>query len=259
MPDKTPALPVVVARSGVSARPVVNTAAVSKAFAALQTYDRGSSRASLMPIDDVVVASLDDALLRRELERRLAAVLRTKVSPVAKEYVCSKLGLIGSAESVPALAEFLADRNLAHVVQSALESMPCPEAAQAIRDGLPRLGGLEKVGAIHCLAVRRDAQSVSVLATLLADSDNLVRLAALAALGNIGTKEAAQSLQGFRPNAADSIHLAVADALLACAERLLSAGKKTESLAIYKSLTDSRQPKHIRLAANRGLMTAQKL
>lgn len=64
---------------------------------------------------------------------------------VAKEYVCNKLGLIGSAESVPALAELLADPDLAHVLQSALESMPCPEAAQAIRDRLPNLGGLESV------------------------------------------------------------------------------------------------------------------
>jgi len=258
MSDNTSALPVVAARSGVSARPVVNTAAVSKAFAALQTYDRGSSRASLMPIDDVVVASFDDAVVRKDLERRLAAVLAAKVSLVAKEYVCSKLGLIGSSESVLALAEFLADRDLAQAVQSALESMPCPEAAQAIRDRLPKLGGLEKVGAINCLAVRRDAQSISLLATLLADPDNQVRLAALAALGNIGTMEAAQALQTFQPNAADSITLAVADALLACAEQLLSAGKKAESLAIYKSLADSPQPKRIRLAANRGLLTAQK-
>jgi len=258
MSDKTPALPVVEARSGVSAKPVADTAAVSKAFAALQTYDRGSSRASLMPMDDAVIASFDDAQLRSDLERRLAAVLTAKVSLVAKQYVCSKLGLIGSAESVPALAEFLADRDLAQAVQSALESMPCPETARAIRDRLPKLGGLEKVGAINCLAVRRDAQSVSVLATLLADPDNQVRLAALAALGNIGTTEAAQALQTFQPNAAASINLAVADALLACAERLLSAGRKAESQAIYKSLADSPQPKHIRLAANRGLATARK-
>jgi HEAT repeat protein len=232
----------------------VDQAAVGRAFESLTTYDHGSSRGALMPIDDAVVAAVGDAGARKALEQRLAAVLRAKVSPLAKQYVCSKLGLIGSADSVPALAELLAEGDVAHAARSALESIPCPEAIQALRDSLPKLAGLQKVGIVDSLGARRDAQSVLALTALLEDPDRQVASAALAALGNIGTPEAAQALQGFLPKAPEVIRLGVADALLACAERLLADGKKAEALAIYKALADPRQPKPIRVAASRGIL-----
>jgi HEAT repeat protein len=221
-------------------------AAVSKAFEALTTYDVGSGRAALMPIDDAVVASLGDTAARKELSQRLAAVLSVKVSIVAKEYACSKLRLIGSAESAPALAALLGDKDFAHAARDALEAMPCPEAVQAIRAALPKLAGLQKVGAIQALGTRRDAASVPALARLLADQDPQIAAAAAAALGEIGTLEAADVLRKVLPN------VPAADALLACAERLAANGQQAEAKAIYAALDVQQQPKHVRWAAARG-------
>jgi HEAT repeat protein len=201
-----------------------------------------------MPVDDAVVASLGDAAARKDLEHRLAGLLHAKVSAVAKEYVCGKLRLIGSAGSVPALAGLLADKDLAHAARSALEAIPCPEAIQAIRDSLSKLAGLQKVGAIQSLGARRNVQSVAALAGLLGNQDRQVAAAAAAALGEIGTVEAAEALRKSGPNAP-----AVADALLACAERLSADGKKAESQAIYAALDVPQQPKHVRWAAGRGV------
>ena len=50
---------------------------------------------------------------------------------------------------------------------------------------------------------------------------------------------------------------AVADASLVCAERLLADGKKAEATLVYKSLCGEDQPKHVRLAATRGLLLWQ--
>jgi HEAT repeat protein len=230
--------------------------ALDLAIAALQTYNYGSSRALLLPIDDAVRACLEDAAARKALERRLAAVLRAKASPVAKEYVCGKLGLIGSAESAPALAELLGDKDLAHAARSALESMPCAEAVKALRDSLPKLGGLQLVGVINSLGMRRDSQSVPALAALLEESDSQVAGAAAAALGNIGTAESAQALLKSRPKSTEAIRLALAEACLVGAERLLSDGKRAEALAMYKALTNPQQPRQIQLAAKRGLAMA---
>ena len=44
------------------------------------------------------------------------------------------------------------------------------------------------------------------------------------------------------------------DASLACAEALLADGKKAEALAIYKGFASDDQPKHVRLAATRGML-----
>jgi HEAT repeat protein len=233
-------------------KPAPDAAAMAKAFEALATYDSGSGRAALMPIDDAVVASLGDAAARKELVQRLVVVLQTRTSIVAKEYVCSKLRLIGSADSVPALAALLGDKDLAHAARDALESMPCPGAVQAIREALPKLAGLQKVGAMQSLGTRRDVPSVPALAGLLADQDPQTAVAAAAALGEIGTLEAAEALRkaasAGRPFQAVS---ALADALLACAERLAADGKKAESQAICATLDVPGQPKHVRWAAAR--------
>jgi len=55
------------------------------------------------------------------------------------------------------------------------------------------------------------------------------------------------------PNA--DAKLAVTDASLACAESLLAAGKNADALAIYKGVAKGDQPKHVRLAATRGMLT----
>jgi hypothetical protein len=54
------------------------------------------------------------------------------------------------------------------------------------------------------------------------------------------------------------VRLAVADALLACAERLLADGKKAEALAVYRTLANPQQPSHVRSAAERGAAMAGK-
>jgi len=236
----------------------VNPTAVDKAFEALTTYDYGSARASLVPIDDAVRGSLGDAKAREELERRLAAVLSTKASPVAKEYVCAKLGLVGAAGAVPALAALLPEPALSHAARSALESIPCPEAVEALRGALPKLSGLLKVGVINSLGARQYARSVPMLANLLWDADTQVAVAAAAALGSIGTVEAAKALRAFQPKAPAAMRPAVADACLACAERLLANGKKAPAQALYQALATTPQPKHVQLAAKRGLALARK-
>ena len=224
---------------------------LEQAFAALPTYDAGASRALLMPIDDAVRACLNDASARTELEQKLTATLSSAMSPVAKEYICRKLALIGSARSVPPLAQLLGDSRLNDAARNALEAIPA--AAAALRRGLSQLAGPQRIGAINSLGARRDAPSLSALAALLNSPDNLVAEAAVSALGKIGTIRAADTLLAYRPKAPPPIRLAVADACLCCADRLSAAAQPTKAAALYEALTDSQQPNHIRLAAKQGL------
>ncbi len=161
--------------------------------------------------------------------------------------------LIGTASSVPALAALLPEAENSHMARFALERIPAPEAAQAMREALPKLPAPLKVGVIGSLGVRRDTASVPALAALLGDADASVARAAACALGDIGTPEGAQALVDAKPTTAQ-VKLAVTDASLACAEELLADGKKVEALAIYKSLMGEDQAKHIRLAATRGML-----
>lgn len=226
---------------------------LDQAFEALKTYDWGADPKILGPIDEAVVATHGDLAARRELEARLAAVLKTEVSRDAKDYVCRKLAVIGTAASVPVLAELLPSKELSHMARYALERIPAPEAAQAMRDALPKIDNALKIGVMGSLGVRQDVAAVPALAALLADADaNVARSAALA-LGAIRAPEAARALRKARPEASE-MKIAVTDASLACAEGLLAAGKKVEAMAIYKGFTGEDQPKHVRLAATRGML-----
>jgi HEAT repeat protein len=227
---------------------------LDQAFEALKTYDWGTDSKALTPIDEAVIATHGNADARKELETRLAAVLKTGVSRDAKDFVCRKLMVVGTAAAVPTLAELLLEQDHSHMARYALERIPAPEAAQALRDALPKLKGVLKVGVVGSLGVRRDAASVPALAALLGDGDVAVARAAALALGAIRTPEAAQALAVAKATNAEA-KPAATDACLACAEGLLAAGQKAEALAMYKTLVGEDRPKHVRLAATRGMLT----
>ena len=231
-------------------------AAVDEAFEALRTYDWGADRGTLNPIDEAVVATQGDAAARKELESRLLGVLKGGVSRSAQDYVLRTLKTIGTAASVPALAAMLPDEDLSHMARYALERIPAPEAAAAMRDALPKLNGALKVGTIGSLGKRRDAASVAALAGLLGDADTAIAAAAAYALGLIGTPETGKALGKQAKKAPEAMKPAIADASLICAERLLDDGKKAEAVVLYTSLNSEDQPKHVRLAATRGMLQA---
>jgi HEAT repeat protein len=233
--------------------PPPDGAVLDQAFEALKTYDAGSSRGVLMPLDQAVRAALGNAKASQPLEQRLVGLLSAPTPVAAKEYVCAKLALIGSAASVAGLAGLLEDSAVAHAARSTLETLPGPEATKALRDRLPRLEGLLKVGVIQSLGVRRDAAALPLLAAGLKSGDARTVSAAAAALGGIGTPKAAQTLQAFLPKTPEAARAAVADACLACAEQLLAAGETKPATALCEALDKSDPPVHVRQAARRLL------
>jgi HEAT repeat protein len=226
-------------------------------FAALKAYDWGADAAPFKTIDDAVIAAHGDADLRVELEKRFAVLLGAGTSRAAKEYVCRKLMMIGTAASVPALAALLADKDNSHMARFALERISGPEAIEAIRKALGSVPVDLKIGMISSLAARGDAACVPMLAGLLA-GDAKIAAAAAEALGTIHTSEALQALSAADPLAGNGLGSAVVDARLACAEALISQGKRNDALAVYKALaaTAAGKPeaRSVELAATRGIL-----
>ena len=221
-------------------------ATLDAAFSALRSYDQGSSRAALLPIDEAVVAALPDPAARLALETRLLGALSAGGSGVALEY-------LGSALAVPALAALLDQPALTTAARNALEASPHPEAAAALRAQLPRLKGVLLVGVIQSLGLRHDQASVPALARLLPHGNPAVAGAAAAALGEIGTPAAARALGAFQPDAPAGLQPALADACLVCAERLVASYQRPAAQSLYQLLSAPAQPRHIRQAAARGL------
>jgi len=188
------------------------------------------------------------------LEKRLAAVLSTGASNDAKDYVLRRLRIIGTADSVPAIAPLLENKELSASARYAIELNPSPDAGKALRDALPKVSGKLKIGVIGSLASRQDAESVAAIAASLTDSDKDVACTAAHALGAIGDADAAKQLGEFLPKAPEGVKPAATDAYLVCAEKLAKNGQKSEAIAIFKSLSADSEPKLIRVAAQRGLL-----
>jgi HEAT repeat protein len=228
---------------------------LASALNALKKYDWGSDRSLLEPIDKAVAASNKDVDVQKALEAKLITALESDISACAKDYLCRKLSLVGSAQCVDSVAALLVDDDLSHIARYALERIPGEEAVTAMRDTMGKVSGKLQVGVINSLGVRRDEGSVEGLVKLLRNSDQLVASAAAAALGSIGNADAAKALKAFQDEAPDELALVAADAYLRCAEQMLKSGKKIEAMAIYKSLM-THKAKHIGLAARRGLLAA---
>jgi len=233
-----------------------DSAAVEQALTILNTYDWGADREALNPIDRAIIAAHGDAAAHNALEQGLLKVLSGGISRSAQDYVCRKLRIVGTAQSVKALEPLLADEETSHIARYALERIPGVRATRALRDALPKVSSKLKPGIISALGVRRDKRSVAVIAKLLGDSDIQVAKAATQSLGLIGTSAAAKRLSRFTKKAHSNMKIAAADACLACAEQLLNDGKKIEALDLYNELKDADLPSHVKAAAMKGVLTA---
>jgi len=233
-----------------------DSAAVDNAFNTLKTYDWGADREALKPIDQASIASQGDAAARKMLEKRLVDALAGGISRSAQDYVCRKLRVVGTAQSVKALAALLPAEETSHIARYALERIPDEKAVEALRAALPKVGSKLKPGIIGSLGVRRDKRSIGAISKLLGDSDVQVARAATHSLGLIGTPAAAKELSTFAKKAPANLKIPVADACLVCAEQLLADGEKSEAAALYQGLQGDNQPTHVKVAAMKGMLAA---
>ncbi|MFH1923311.1 MAG: HEAT repeat domain-containing protein [Planctomycetota bacterium] len=228
---------------------------VEQAFQDVLQYEQGGTRKALAVLENHINQTYGDAPAREQIVGRLLGMLENpEVSPGCKNFACKKLMLLAGPESVLALAKLVGDdENLAVLGRYALEQMPQPEAAAALRDALGRTKGRVLIGVINSLGVRKDGQAVAVLVRLLADKDEAVAGAAAAALGKIGGNEATSALRAARSKATPEVRAEIRPALLACAESLFASGNKDEAKAIYGELSGEDEPEWIRATVKKAV------
>lgn len=187
-----------------------------------------------------------------------AGLIRILKDPASSEFqkakACQRAGELGDKAAVPALAALLADEKLNMYARYGLEPIADASAGDALRASLPKLKGNLLIGVINSLNKRRDAKSGLVFAKMLADPDPNIARAAAAALGSIGNMESVKVLQAAMPKATGLLKMAVADACLVAAERLLGDGHRDDAFAVYTALTAASVPEPVRLAAMSGII-----
>lgn len=224
---------------------------LEQAFESLKTYEWGVDPKGLKPIQDAVIATHGNAAARKELESKLAKVLATDVPRAAKDSVCRFLKTIGTAHSVPALAQLLHDAELSHMARHALQTIDAKEAATALVNAIDKAPKKIKIGLISSLGARGKDVPVGALANALGDKDPEISSAGALALGAIGSAESAKALGAAKVN--DNNKAAVCDAMLQCAESMSAHGKKTDAKTIYQKVLTIGPTKAAKMAAELGL------
>ncbi|MCX6624653.1 MAG: HEAT repeat domain-containing protein [Acidobacteria bacterium] len=185
----------------------------------------------------------------------LIGILTNAGSPeFQKAKACQRLGELGAKEAVPALSALLGDAHLSTYARYGLEPIADPSADEALRAALTKLKGNFLIGVINSISKRKDAKAVPALVRMLHGADPDVARAAAAALGHIGGAPSVKELQAALAKSTGMMRMAVADASLICAERLLAEGNRDQALALYASLSSPGIPKSARLAAMQGII-----
>ncbi len=231
-------------------------AALGDAYEDLVKYDWDQSRAVLASIESDLREAATPAARRGIEAKLLKALAHPEATGQCKQFVCRMLRRGGSSACVPAMAKLLPDAKLSHAARFALQHLPGPEAAAALREALGRLKGKLRIGVIASIGARRDPKAVPALARLLGGSDVELTRAAIRALGRIASAEAAEALAGAK--VAAELRAELADASLLCADRTLADGKGAAAAAIYRRMFARGNATPVRIAALRGIVLSQR-
>lgn len=164
---------------------------MNAAIETLKTYDWGGDRGALMGIDDQITAAQGVPEKLPPIEEALLSVLQSEAKVPAKEYICRKLALVGTARCVPVLAAMLPDPDLSDRALLALQAIPDPAAEAALLSALDNTSGIQRIGVVNALGERRDNKVAAKLQTLQASDDPLLADAVAAALRKIEATQTA--------------------------------------------------------------------
>lgn len=190
-------------------------------------------------------------------QQALIKILTSDAPKAEKAITCKYLAIVGRKEAVPALAPLLEDQELASWARIALESIPGPEADDALRYAIDKVQGRLLIGVINSLGYRRAANAVDNIIPKLKDADPEVASSAAAALGKIGGGRAAAALEQFLSAAPVAVRPAVAEGCILAAEQFAAAGSAERAAKLFEQVCAADVPQQRKLEAIRGAILAK--
>jgi hypothetical protein len=172
-----------------------------------------------------------------------------------KAIACKRLAVIGTKESVPALAALLGEDRASDYARDALESIPDPAADAALREALRKLKGLLLIGVINSIRRRRDQDAVEPLGDLIHGDETAVAGAAALAMGEIGGPVAARMLLRALGTTRGAVRADVAGGALLCADRMMAEDREG-ALSMLDALSRPDIPGNVRVPAMHLQVTA---
>jgi len=212
-----------------------DAADVDRLVAELSRYDYASEPAVLRNIEACLRQGSPE--VRGRLVGRLAGLVRSAdATGAGKRFACTQLWFAGDERTVELLAGLLIEPTTCEIVCYALAGQASHRVDQLLREALPGTEGACRVQVIGLLGQRADPDSTAVLIEQARSTDAAVASAAIAALGRVGTVEAARYLRNARLKATGTRRAELSQAYLACAQTLVDRGQVETARQIYQEL-----------------------
>lgn len=205
-------------------------------------------------------------VLAQSTEADAIAILNSDQAPREKDAACAILKRNATVHSVPALAKLLTDDQLSHSACYVLETLPGPEAAQALIQALEKTTGLTRIGIINTIGWRRDQASTpefnsrleqtatASLIPLLTNSDPQTVTAAARALGKVAGLDITHALENTLKSTTPATHEAIAEAYLVQAGKWQAKGDPQTAFSLFERLYKAEKLDYIRVSAYRGMI-----
>ena len=231
---------------------------LDEALEKLETHKFGQNYQVLDFLHEVAVTSHSDPDLRKKLNDGLIRTLEGDAAYDAKQFACRQLALTATEEHIPALARHLGDEKMTHMALYVLTHIDSPEVEKALLSAIEKATGNARLGIITMLGNRRCADAVEPLGRQAVSSDEVTSIAAIRALGRIGTIEARRQLFlndiVYDPpkKLSHAKEMAFAHAELDFAERFLADRRGMQALDRYRYAFGKDNPAHIRAVGLKG-------
>jgi len=200
-------------------------------------------------------ASRPDADIERLAAcQAICSALAGDMPQPARVWLLKQLEHIGRAEATDTLSTHMAhaDAEVRERARRALANNTAPDAADKLRAALDKAGSPEeKAAVIDALAYRPDPADAPLFAKSANAGPDVVRFAAIKALGTTGGESEAGVVEKILTGGPDGLRGVATDSYLKIADALCTADRRSTALSMYKKLMETER--HVKCAAIVGL------
>ena len=234
---------------------------LDEAIEKLETHKFGRNQEALDFLRETAVTSYSDPAVRKKLNEGLVRILDSNAAYDAKQFVCRQLALTATEEHIPVLARQLGDEKMTHMALYVLTHIDSPGVDKALLSALKTTNGNVRLGITNMLGNRRCTDAVKPLGELMISGGEETSIAAIRALGRIGTESAHFQFMHYAviydppKKLSHAETMAFAHANLDFGDRFLADGKAEQAKQRYRFAFDEHNPAHVRAAGLKGLVT----
>jgi HEAT repeat protein len=195
--------------------------------------------------------------LTRAVESVMINFLLSDATYAAKKMICMDFANIATDQSVPSLINMLEDEKTAQLAMLIFMKAKLNDG-EALTDSLSKVADSTKISIINHFGDNREEDALALLYDFTQDTNQQISQSAFAALGKMGTSEAAVALRKAFDQLEKPVGIEIHDTILNCAEQLGLRGHDEQAMKLYESQLDSNFPVTTQAAALYGLFKLSK-